>query len=130
MVLMAHTSQTAQGHTLQLVQTTNVKDTDYTVVTAGGANTETLVEQFCIVNNDAVTQSITVKLQTYVGSYASRYEQTYSLLAGASQFPAEFIGLTLAGAASNPPKITVVFTTAELGVGDTIDCQASSVLFA
>lgn len=121
-------AQTAQSHNKQL-DTSDSVDTYYAWVTGGGASTQTLIQKMVIINNDAISQTVTIGLQTYSGGYSTVLEMSYTIAAGDSEFPVEFTKQVLNGDASNPDRIVAKFSDA-LGASDTIDCQASSVLFA
>lgn len=118
-----------QKHLLQFTTSDSV-DTDTDFVSGGGADTQTLVNNLAIQNNDEVAQIVTVKLKTYVTSaYVTKFTKEYEIAAGESEFIAELMGAALIGDASNPDKITLAFGTA-LGASDTIDCVGSSVKFS
>jgi len=103
--------------------------TEYAFVTGPGASEYSVTQSLVIQNNDAATQTLTVKLQTYSGSYASILTKEYAIAAGESEFLAEFMGQVLNGDASNPDKITIEYDVALTG-SDTIHCVGSAVKFA
>lgn len=119
-------AQTVQQHTKQL-DSGDSDSTDYEWIAGGAASTQTLIQQAVIVNNDAVSQDITVKIKNTSSTAVLTIEHT--IPAGASIFVAEIIGQSLDGHASTPETVSVQFGTA-LGASDTIDCRATSVKFS
>jgi hypothetical protein len=118
-----------QTHLLQFVNG-DVVDTDTDFVAGGAEDSQTLINNLVVQNNDSGTQTVTVSLQTYVtDAYVTKFKKAYEIAAGESEFIAELMGVALIGAASNPDKITLAFGTA-LGAGETIDCIGSSVQFS
>lgn len=119
--------QTIERHDLQL-DSGDSTGTDYDWVAAPSATGQLLVEMIVIQNNDTVSQVVTLKLKTYSGSYVTILTKDYTITAGESELPVEFMNAVLEGDASNPDKISIAFDTS-LTASDTIDCIASAVKF-
>ena len=114
-----------QSHRLKFTAS-DTEDVDTTLVTAGAASTQTLVNTIVVQNNDSESQTITVKLKD-VGSTVD-FTKTYTIATTESEILVEFSGAVLDGG-SNPDLITISFGTA-MTDSDTLDCIASSVLFS
>jgi hypothetical protein len=119
-------SQTAQQHTLQM-DSGESDATDYDWFTGGVSNTQSIIQAAVIVNNDAVSQTCTVKIKDT--SSLTIFSIDYIIAAGDSAFIAELCGQVLDGDDSVPEKVTVDFSVALTGT-DTIDCRGSSVIFS
>ena len=79
-------------------------DTEYDVFN-GGVNQGKVAENVVLTNNSTSNINVTIYLKKYNGSYSTVFEQTYTILAGESDFAAEFFTAYNADA-TNPDKLT------------------------
>ena len=114
-----------QSHRLKFTAS-DTENIDTTLITAGIADTQTLINTIVVQNNDVVSQTITVKLKDS-GSIVY-FTKTYTITAGSSEILVDFGGAVLNGG-SNPDLITISFGTTMTST-DTIDCITSAVLFS